>query len=212
MSPRQYRLGIRTEAVEQTRRRIIDAAREALVRDGYRSTTLDEVARAADVARATVYYQFGSKAGLLEAVVADIERRAGQAAVADAVELPDPVDALRRTFLAGCGFWAAEHRVIRRLTGLAAVDDEIKRVIAEVETHRLPLMARLVDRLAVAGRLSPSVPAPRALDVLWMLSSFQAFDQLFSERRLPADDVAEILADLAVRAVVTADAGRVTNE
>jgi AcrR family transcriptional regulator len=201
VSPRRYQLGRRAEAIEETRQRILAATREVLVRNDYRSTSLDEIARAADVARATVYYQFGSKRGLLEAVVSDIEQRAGQAAVRDAVELADPVDALRQAFLSGCRFWAAEHALVRRLTGLAAVDTEIKRVITEVQRHRLPLLTGLVERLSAARRLSTSVPPGRALDVLWMLSSFEAFDQLFAERQLPVDEVAEALADVAVRAV-----------
>lgn len=202
MSPRPYRLGRRAEAVEQTRRRIIDAARELLVREGYPSPSLDEVARVADVARATVYYQFGSKAGLVEAVVGDIERRAGQGAVVDAVERPDPVEALRTAFLVGCRFWAAEHPLVRRLTGLAAVDAEIKSVLAEVEAHRLPVLTGLVERLGAAGRLSTAVSPGHALDVLWLLTSFEAFDQLFAERHLGIEEVAEVLADVAVRALV----------
>ena len=202
MSPRPYDLGRRAGVIEQTRQRILAATRELLVRNGYRSTSLDEVARAADVARATVYYQFGSKTGLLEALVGDVERRAGQAAVVDAVELADPVDALRQAFLAGCRFWAAEHPVVRRLTGLAAMDNEIKRVIAEVQGHRLPLLTELVQRLDAAGRLSPSVSASRALDILWMLSSFEAFDQLFADRQLPVEEIADVLADVAVRAIL----------
>src|SRR4051812_49888058 len=79
MSPRPYRLGSRAESIEQTRGRIIAAMRELLARDGDRSTSLEEVARVADVARATVYHQFGSKAGLLEAVVGGIHRRGGGA-------------------------------------------------------------------------------------------------------------------------------------
>jgi AcrR family transcriptional regulator len=201
MSPRPYQLGKRAETVEQTRRQILAATRELLARNGSRDLSLDEVARTAHVARATVYYQFGSRTGLLEAVVRDIQRRAGQSAVADAVALADPVDALRQAFLAGCRFWAAEHPLVHRLTGLAAVDAEIRRVLAEVERDRLPLLTGLVDRLDAAGRLSPGCSASRALDVLWMLSSFEAFDQLFIGRRLPVDDVAELLADLAVRAV-----------
>jgi hypothetical protein len=35
-----------------------------------------------------------------------------------------------------------------------------------------------------------------------MLSSFEAFDQLFAGRGLPVDDVAEILSDVAIRAVL----------
>jgi hypothetical protein len=36
-----------------------------------------------------------------------------------------------------------------------------------------------------------------------MLSSFEAFDQLFTWRRLTVEEVAEILTDLAVRGVTT---------
>lgn len=201
MSPRQYRLGKRAETIEQTRERILGAARELLAQGGYHSTSLDQVARAADVARATVYYQFGSKAGLLEAVVEDIRRRAGQADVDDAVEVSDPVEAVRQAFVMGSRFWSAEHALVRRLTGLAAVDDEIGRVLAEVGRNRLPLLDGLVKRLGAAGQLVPSVSEARALDVLWMLSSFEAFDQLFTGRQLPVEQVGEVLADLAVHAV-----------
>lgn len=202
MSPRGYRLGKRVESVEQTRERILAAARDLLVRNGYRSMSLEEVARVADVARATIYYQFGSKAGLLEALVADIERRAGQAAVVDAVEVSDPVAALRQAFAMGCRFWAAEHPLVQRLTGLAAVDDDVRRVLGEVEGHRLPLLTRLVERLSAAGRLSPDISPDRALDVLWVLSSFGAFDQLFAERHLTVAAASDVLADVAVAALL----------
>src|SRR4051794_27367075 len=121
MSPPPHNLGRRGGTIEQTRESILPATRDLLVRDGYRSTSLDEIARTADVARATVYYQFGSKVGLLQALVADIERRAGEAAVLEAVEVADPADAMRQAFLAGCRFWAAEHPLVRTLTGLATV-------------------------------------------------------------------------------------------
>src|SRR3982751_3438971 len=83
--------------------------------------------------------------------------------------------------------------------GLAAVDDEIRRVIADVEQNRLPLLAGLVEGVEAAGQLSPDVPPARALDVLWMLSSFEAFDQLLTGRALTVEEVAEILTHLAVR-------------
>jgi AcrR family transcriptional regulator len=204
MSPRQYRLGKRAVTVEQTRDRIINATRELLAREGYPQASVDEVARVADVARATVYYQFGSKKGLIEAVVRDIQRRAGMAAVVHAVEAPDPVEALRRTFVTGSRFWAAERPLIHKLTGMAAVDADVRRVLADVEEDRLPVLTRLVQRLADAGRLTGSRSADEALHVLWMLSSFEAFDQLFSARGLPVDDVARLLGDLAVSALTTA--------
>ncbi len=198
MSPRQYRLGKRAEIVERTRERIIDATRELVAREGSPQASVEDVARVADVARATVYYQFGSKAGLIEAVVHDIQRRAGQGAVADSVEVADPVDALREAFARGSRFWASERSLVHGLTALAAVDADVRRILTDVERDRLPLLARLVERLTAAQRLAPARSTDEALHVLWMLSSFQAFDQLFTSRGLPVEDVARLLGDLAV--------------
>jgi AcrR family transcriptional regulator len=202
MSPRSYRLGKRADSIEQTRARILAATRALLAHDGYPQLPIDEVARRADVARATVYYQFGSKRGLLEAVVADIQRRAGQQQILAAVELADPIHALRRTFELGCRFWASEHPLVRRLSGLAAVDPEIRQVLAQVEQQRLPLLTRLAERLAAAGQLAAGCSQRRAVDVLWLLSSFEAFDQLFTGRRLPVEEAASVLFDLAAGSLI----------
>ena len=69
MSPRPYRLGQRQVAADETRSRILNAARSQLEEEA--SFSIDAVARRADVARMTVYYQFGSRRGLLEAAGAD---------------------------------------------------------------------------------------------------------------------------------------------
>ena len=207
MSPRQYRLGKRAETVEQTRERIIDATRELLAREGYPQASVDEVARVADVARATVYYQFGSKKGLIEAVIQDIQQRAGQGAVVDSVEVVDPVDAVRQAFVMGSRFWAAERPLVHKLTGLAAVDADVRRILAAVERDRLPLLARLVERLVGAQRLVPSYSTEEALHVLWMLSSFEAFDQLFTGRGLPVEDIARLLGDVAIATLTDRRAG-----
>jgi AcrR family transcriptional regulator len=197
VSPRPYRLGQRAASVTQTRARILAATRELLCADGAQGVVMDEVAQRADVARATVYYQFGSKHGLLEAIVDEVQQRAGQQQIARAAELANPVQALRRTFLLGCRFWASEQLIVRRLTGLAAVDPEIRDVLASADQHRLVLVTRLVDRLADAGQLAAGCSRDRAIDVLWLLSSFEAFDQLFTGRRLPPREVATVLLDLA---------------
>ena len=76
MSPRSYKLGQREAAIQQTRERILLSAR-VLLTDRAGGFTVDSVARYAGVARMTVYYQYGSKRGLLEAVYDDIAARGG---------------------------------------------------------------------------------------------------------------------------------------
>src|SRR5882672_964661 len=60
---------LRAEQAEQTRHRIVDAARKLFLEGGYPSTTITSVAEEAGVAVETVYSRFGSKANLLRAIL-----------------------------------------------------------------------------------------------------------------------------------------------
>ncbi len=61
----------RDEKKAQSRRRILEAARDVFFRDGFMSANLDEVADRAGVAKGTLYRYFDSKADLYVAVLAD---------------------------------------------------------------------------------------------------------------------------------------------
>ncbi len=64
----------------QARERMLDAAESCLERFGLAKTTIEDVAQAAELSRATVYRQFGNRDGLLLAVAArDAERTASDA-------------------------------------------------------------------------------------------------------------------------------------
>lgn len=65
---RQYNSTRRQEQAAETRRRIIDAAHELFVAQGYGRTTIAEIASAAGVAVETVYGVFRNKATLLRHV------------------------------------------------------------------------------------------------------------------------------------------------
>src|SRR5262249_819910 len=127
MSPRPYRRGRRQLTTEQTRARILAAARELLMApEGFAGFSIDAVARQADVARMTVYYQFGSKIGLLEALSDDLAARGEMERLPEAFQQPDPLDALM-LFIALFGhFWASDRLVTRRLRGLATVDPDFE--------------------------------------------------------------------------------------
>jgi AcrR family transcriptional regulator len=61
--------GLRAARVAETEERILAAAHELFVRDGYAATTLTAVAEAARVGHRTVYVRFGTKAELLKRVI-----------------------------------------------------------------------------------------------------------------------------------------------
>src|ERR1044072_3894845 len=63
-----------------TRRALLDATRELLEEPGAANVGLERIASRAGYSRQGIYRHFGSRAGLLKAVLADIDERAGAAA------------------------------------------------------------------------------------------------------------------------------------
>jgi AcrR family transcriptional regulator len=90
MPKRHYVSSVRAAAAEK-RDRIIEAA-TTLLRENTSIAvfSLDAVAKAAGVTRLTVYHQFGSRRGLLEAVFDEIARQGGLARIEEAMAMPDP--------------------------------------------------------------------------------------------------------------------------
>jgi AcrR family transcriptional regulator len=202
VAPRRYQLGKRATAVAETRARVVDAARAVFSEDGFHRAAVEEVARRAGVARATVYYQFGSKLGLVEAVLDDIERRGGQDRVIAAIGIPDAAEATQRAFQEGSRYWAREPVLVRKLIGLAAADEGTRRLLQERDRNRLALVTRLAMRLAEQQRLRPDCSVEEAVQALWLLSSFEAFDQLLTGHGLDADAIAARLFRLVEASLI----------
>src|SRR6516164_3030713 len=65
---RNYDASRRRADAAASRARVLDAARERLLRDGYAGTTIAQIAEDAGVAATTVAKQFGNKPGLVKAL------------------------------------------------------------------------------------------------------------------------------------------------
>ncbi|WP_110707231.1 TetR/AcrR family transcriptional regulator [Salinicola lusitanus] len=59
----------RAEMLEETRAKLIDAARAAFAEKGYAGASMDELTARAGLTRGALYHHFGDKRGLLAAVV-----------------------------------------------------------------------------------------------------------------------------------------------
>jgi AcrR family transcriptional regulator len=196
MSPRNYRMGKREDAVRENRQRIIEAARALILDSGFHRASMVDVAQRAGVTRATVYYQFGSKLGLLEAVLTDALTRAGLERLIPLVGLPDAREALEASTRESTRLWAAEHELFRKLMGLALVDPEAEQVTNRRDAERRSAMEHLLARLRQQGYVRPGYSDEQALAVLTLATSFATFDSLYGASGLPVDDVAALLLDI----------------
>jgi len=199
MSPRPYRLGQRQVAADQTRARILAAARDQL--EEATSFSIDAVARRADVARMTVYYQFGSKRGLLEALFAVLAARGGMQQLPTAFQQADPMLALNRMIDVFARFWSSDRVVLRRLRAMAALDPELDQVLRERNEGRRNGLRVIVSRLAGRG-----ADVAETVDLLFAVTSFENFDVLAGPDRTP-EEVAPLVRRAAA-AIVAPKPGR----
>jgi len=202
MAPRKYEQRLRAETAEETRRRILDAVYERLRTAPTQPVSLDQVAQAARVARSTIYLIFGSRAGLFDAVATDLLYRGGFDQVLTAVADPDAREHLRGGIRGGVRAYAAYRDVQRVLYSTAMLDpDAMAGAMQRAESRRAGGIAYLARRLDEQDLLRPGVTVDEAAHILWLVTSFDAFDVLYSGRGLPVDEVARLLVATAERAV-----------
>jgi AcrR family transcriptional regulator len=180
MPTRGYVSSVRTAAAAEKRDRVIEAAARLLREDAsIASFSLDAVAKAAAVTRLTVYHQFGSRRGLLEAVFDDIARQGGLAGIADAMALPDPHAALDQLVEIFCAFWNSDPAV-GRLHEAMATDPEFAQALLERNERRRKTFNALVGR--TAGKTASPPARQDAVDMLFALTSFAMFAMLSRDR------------------------------
>jgi len=194
-------MGARAEAMARTRQQIIDAAARR-VRISAEPLTLLDIAARAVVSRTTLYRHFASVTDLLDGVAADLLARARFDRLLAALELDDPVDALRQVTVAGTGIWAIDTALVRNLIFLARAQPEAVPVIDQLELGRVSAMERLAARLHEAGRLRDDLDRAQAVDLLLVVTAFSAWDELVTARNRSAATASAAIADLALRAVV----------
>jgi AcrR family transcriptional regulator len=142
------------------------AVRELLQEGLFHESTVEEVATRAGVSRATVYQQFGSRVGLVDAICDSLDLEAVEAS-------PDVPTLLKRT----TEFWVREEMFLSQLYDAAAVDPAAREFVERQTRDRYRQLPHWVD---AAG-----------LPILGLLTSFETYVELrrragLSERQVVA--------------------------
>jgi AcrR family transcriptional regulator len=193
MTPRPYQRAKRQEASDETRARVLDATHEMLTRgDGPIRFSIDAVAKRAGVARMTVYYQFGSKAGLLEAFFDSLVDRGPFRRMPGAMGQADPMRALDQVVAIFGEFWEKNRAAHGRLFAAARLDRELDAAMRQRHERRRGVIRALVERL---GRWRGKRGAERCrdlVDALFAVTGFPVFETLAADGRTPERCVAMV--------------------
>src|SRR5258708_26396591 len=202
MSPRPNKLGKREGAATETRLRILTAARELLADEsGAIDLSMEGIARRADVSRLTIYYQFRSRPGLLDALYDQLGSRGNLRRIAEVLHEPDASIGIEKLVRIFVGFWSSDPIVIRRLRGMAALDAEMAPGLRARDARRQHIARELLGRMASSrGRKGKLEELNLAADVLSMLTSFDTYDTL-SMTRHSEREITETVIRLARSAI-----------
>ncbi len=177
----------RADKARATRQRIIAAATELFIRDGYLQTTMADIARHAEVAVQTLYLSFGSKVAVFAAAL-DVAI-AGDDQPLPVLERPwfarlraetDPVAALDIV---------ADNatKIIDRVYPLyaamsnASADPELAEVRDRNKRQRFASHLPVIQELARRAGFNQHLPAERATEILYTLLSEETYGLLVAE-------------------------------
>jgi AcrR family transcriptional regulator len=184
----------RSSTPAPSRAKVLEAVHELLAARRFHTSTVEDVADRAGVSRATIYQQFGSRLGLVDAMCetfdANPELLALRAAVGD---LP-PLEALDAFVAHAAAFWSSEEPVLLQLYGVAAVDPAAAALVDRQRSDRRSELERLLARLRPKD-------AKRVLALLLVVTSFETYEELRRHAGLAHREVVRLLQASARAAV-----------
>jgi AcrR family transcriptional regulator len=192
---------------EATREQLLESAVDLLRERGYAGLSIAAVCARADVAPTAVYWHFGSKAGLMEAVIARISGGHAERIRADAATAADPVERLDR-LVAGIRALVTT-QPLGSLTGVAIVGegrhvtDELRAALRSARARELELIAG-----EFAGALGGERAVGETLAVLVLAcTNYAALCYRIDHDAVEVDRILAGLRDAIVRLAGLAGAG-----
>ncbi|MFI5843185.1 TetR/AcrR family transcriptional regulator [Catenuloplanes sp. NPDC051500] len=191
----------RAEYAEATRQAIIAASRELFVAKGYVKTTVNEIAKSARVAPATVYAVGGGKQDLLKTVIrGSAEECAISPAMTAIVEATDPDEVLRRTVRATRESFAGWADLMRVVADTAPHEPAAAESLSLVQASQRASLTSAARRLESLGVLRMSVP--EATDVLFYYLGNASYFTLTGDNGWSLDSAERWLLESVRRALL----------
>jgi AcrR family transcriptional regulator len=186
---RPYRSTLREANADATRLAIVQAASRLFVERGYVGTSIESIAEAAGVSRATVFTSVGGKPLLLKkaydvALVGDdanvpLAERKRSLAIRAEPDVDRYLDRYAELVTEINGRLAAVYEAVR---GAASADPEVREVFEKIQAERRIGAAHVVDDVLAKGRLRPGLEPEAAADLIWVLNDAGLYHMLVHRR------------------------------
>jgi AcrR family transcriptional regulator len=201
---RPYKSLVRERQAGDTRRRIVEATRQLLEREGYAGMTIEAIARRAEVSAQSVYAIFKSKTGILTELLDQSTFGAGyEELVRQALSAVKPEDRLRFAARIARQIHEAQSSTFDLLRGAGVLAPELAKLEDERECLRYERQERMILSLRDAGRLRPELDYTSARDIFWTFTGMDVYRMLVHERGWTPDKYEDWLAGTLLRSLLS---------
>lgn len=166
---------------ERTRESLLEAAWQRLERGD--EAKLEDVGKDVGVSRQAVYLHFGSRGGMLLALVAHVDEKLGlheRLRIAHATD--SPVEQLENVLRMTASYEPEIHGVAMALLRLADADPDVHAAFDDRMQHRLRGLGQIVKRVGGAGLLREEWSVGEVADGLFEASAPSSYQVLVVER------------------------------
>lgn len=205
--------GLRERQKEDRQARIAQVAKSLFLKHGFEKTTIEDIAQAAGMSGVTVHNYYGTKSGILLALVAENDRTLVTRLNKELANCPQTVTEVMLSF----SKTIMEHAVanLRKViwrqviaTVTANADDSVSKPYFDLDQELAQVLVQKMERMKAAGALPPSVVPEHLGMALFHLQNARFIQFVCSENLQIEDVLRRIRNDLdalfAVQATVTA--------
>jgi AcrR family transcriptional regulator len=201
---RSYDSASRRAQTEESKERILVAARKRFAKHGVDKVTIGELASDAGVSTPTVYLLFKSKAGILKALITGTFFGDNYAALAELTKkTTDPIELLRITAKISRVIFDTEKAEIGLIRGVSAFSPELRKVEVEFEQIRFVLQEARANLLVRTYPAAKKLGLAKVRDVMWMLTGRDIYRMFVLERGWSSDEYEEWLGDSLIALLTT---------
>lgn len=202
-SKRTYSSQIRSESAEDTRKRILDAAKSLFGRKGIDKVTIAEIGDRAAVAGSTVYAIYKSKEGILRALMEQtIFGSQFQTAQKLLEGVSDPVKLIELTSHVSRAIYESESSDLGLLRHASGFSPALRKVEEEFERIRYGMQEKRLRMLFEAGKARRGLSFAQARRILWMYTSRDVYRMLVHDGGWTPDAYQQWLSQTLLEALV----------
>ncbi len=206
-SKRPYKSELRRRAADETKARVLEAAKSLFRRRGIDGVTIAQIAEKASVAPPTVYALYKSKEGILRALMLTAlfgprfeQTRAKLAGVSD------PIALISLSAHVARAIYESENDELGLIRGASALSPALRKMEREFESIRFKMQEERLTLLFAQGKHRKDLALNDARRILWMYTSRDVYRMLVHEGGWTPDRYQQWLSETLLSALVSREA------